>query len=131
MAGTPLSRGVFDIYRNGNRLTYIKESCRPADTQPRFYLHITPWEVSDLPVGRLGYGFDSVNFELVHHGALFDGKCLATVELPGYNIATIKTGQFTSGGGKVWAVRVRPGCPPSGHRIPPGGVCGGDGRKRP
>ena len=104
MAGTPLSRGVFDIYRDGNRLTYIKESCRAADTQPRFYLHITPWEVSDLPSGRRGYGFDSVNFELVHQGALFDGKCLATVELPGYNIATIKTGQFTSGGGKVWAV---------------------------
>ena len=103
MAGTPLARGVFDVYRDGNRLTYIKESCRPADTQPRFYLHLTPWEVSDLPSGRRGYGFDSVNFELVHQGALFDGKCLATVELPGYNIATVKTGQFTPGGGKVWS----------------------------
>ena len=103
-AGTLLARGVFDVYRDGNRLTYIKENCGPADTQPRFYLHITPWEVSDLPSGRRGYGFDSVNFELVHHGALFDGKCMATVELPHYNIATVKTGQFTSGGGNVWAV---------------------------
>ena len=103
-AGTPLSRGVFDIYRRENQLTYIKENCQPSDTHPRFYLHITPWEVSDLPSGRRGYGFDSVNFELVHYGALFDGKCMATVELPGYNIATVKTGQFTSGGGKVWAV---------------------------
>ena len=103
-AGTLLAGGVFDVYRDGNRLVYIKESCRPADTQPRFYLHLTPWEVNDLPSGRRGYGFDSVNFELVHHGALFDGKCMATVELPGYNIATIKTGQFTSGGGKVWSV---------------------------
>ena len=103
-AGTLLARGVFDVYRDGNRLTYIKESCRAADTQPRFYLHLTPWEVSDLPSSRRGYGFDSVNFELVHHGALFDGKCLATVELPHYNIATVKTGQFTSGGGNVWGV---------------------------
>ena len=102
-AGTLIARGVFDVYRNGNRLTYIKESCRAADIQSRFYLHLTPWEVSDLPSGRQEHGFDSVNFELVHHGALFDGKCLATVELPDYNIATIKTGQFTSGGGKVWA----------------------------
>ncbi len=102
--GTLLARGVFDVYRDGNRLTYIKESCRAADTQPRFYLHITPWEVSDLPSGRRGYGFDSLNFEFVHHGALFDGKCLATVDLPDYNIATIKTGQFTSGGGRVWSV---------------------------
>ena len=101
-AGTPLSRGVFDVYRDGDRLTYIKESCRAMDTQPRFYLHLIPRDVNDLPSGRQRHGFDNLNFDFAQQGTLFDGKCLATVELPDYEIATVQTGQFTPGGSRIW-----------------------------
>ena len=101
-AGTPLSRDVFDVYRDGDRLVYIKESCRAMDTQPRFYLHLIPRDVNDLPPGRRQHGFDNLNFDFANQGAMFDGKCLATVELPGYEIAAIQTGQFTPGGSRIW-----------------------------
>ena len=101
-AGTPLSRGVFDVYRDGDRLVYIKENCRPTDTQPRFYLHIIPQNISDLPSGRQEHGFDNLNFDFVQQGTLFDGKCLATVELPGYAIAAIQTGQYIPGESRIW-----------------------------
>ena len=101
-AGTPLTRGVFDVYRHGNRLTYIKESCRAMDAQARFYLHLIPRDVNDLPSGRQQYGFDNLNFDFAQQGTLFDGKCLATVELPDYEIAAIQTGQFTADGSRIW-----------------------------
>ena len=101
-AGTPLSRGVFDVYRDGDWLVYIKESCRAMDTQPRFYLHLIPRDVNDLSSGRQRHGFDNLNFDFANQGARFDGKCLATVELPGYEIATIQTGQFTANGSRIW-----------------------------
>ncbi len=103
-AGTFLSFGVFDLYRHGNRLTYIKEICRATDTQPRFYLHLTPQNVTDLPPDRRPHGFDNLDFNFVHQGGMFDGKCLATIKLPNYNIATVKTGQFTPGLKRIWSV---------------------------
>ena len=101
-AGTPLSRGVFDVYRDGDRLVYIKENCRAMDTQARFYLHLIPRDVNDLPSGRQRHGFDNLNFGFVDQGTLFDGKCLATVELPRYEIAAIQTGQFNPDGSRIW-----------------------------
>ena len=101
-AGTPLSRGVFDVYRDGDRLSYIKESCRAMDTQARFYLHLIPQDVHDLPSDRRRHGFDNLNFDFANQGTMFDGKCLATVMLPDYGIATIQTGQFTPGGSRIW-----------------------------
>ena len=38
------------------------------------------------------YGFDKLDFEF--DGVMYDGKCFATVPLPEYAIAEIRTGQF-------------------------------------
>ena len=105
-AGTPLSRGVFDLYRNGNELAYVKESCQAADTDARFFLHLIPEYVDDLPLARQELGFDNLNFDFTRRGLLFGGKCIAVVSLPDYGIAEIETGQFIPGQGQIWSGRI-------------------------
>ncbi len=100
-AGPPLTRAEFDLYRYNNALYYFKESCAAADTAARFFLHIYPIRVADLPPERQPYRFSNLDFDFNRRGQEFDGKCMAVVALPDYPIAEIRTGQFTAGG-TVW-----------------------------
>ena len=102
-AGPPLARAVFDLYRYNNALHYFRESCAPADTAARFFLHIVPRRADDLPAELQSHGFSNHDFDFNRRGQEFDGKCLAVVELPDYPIAEIRTGQFTADG-TVWEV---------------------------
>ena len=108
-AGAPTAAAVFDLHRDGDKLTYAREPCARADTAAGFFLHITPAAAADLPALRRQYGFDNLDFRFEWHGAMFDGKCLATVELPGYPIAGIRTGQFHRGQGEIWSVELPAG----------------------
>ena len=92
--GDPIARSVFEVYLGEDELTYFKASCSEADTQPRFFLHITPLDQNDLPRDREQHGFNNLDFAFDHYGLIFDGKCLATVPLPNYLIDKISTGQF-------------------------------------
>ena len=112
--GTPLARGVFDLYRNGNDLAYVKESCQPADTEARFFLHVIPEDVADLPLAGREHGFDNLNFDFGQRGRRFGGRCMATVQLPDYGIASIETGQFAPGKGRIWEAET-PWTPPMGE----------------
>ena len=105
-ANPPAWRGVFDLYLEGNKLHYIKEQCRPADTAARFLLHIIPADVTDLPAARRSYGMANRDFTFDGRGAHFDGKCMATVELPDYPITMIRTGQFVIGEPPAWSVEL-------------------------
>ena len=102
-AGPPLESSIFDLYRYSNALYYYKESCAPADTAARFFLHLIPENPEDLPAARRALGFANQDFDFNRHGQEFDGNCLAVVELPDYSIAEIRTGQFTTAG-PVWEV---------------------------
>ena len=93
-ANQPTVRSNFDLYLNDNSLHYVRDTCRPDDTQSRFFLHIIPHDTNDLPQDRQQYGFDNLNFDFYEHGVRFDGKCLASVPLPDYPIARINTGQW-------------------------------------
>ena len=93
-ANQPTVRSNFDLYLNDNSLHYVRDTCRPDDTQSRFFLHIIPHDTNDLPQHRQQYGFDNLNFDFYEHGVRFDGKCLASVPLPDYPIARIRTGQW-------------------------------------
>ena len=105
VSGEPLARGAFDIHLTGGALVYVKQPCDPADTEARFFLHIAPERVGDLPEERRGYGFDNLDFDFFPKpGALFEGKCAARVPLPDYPIAEVRTGQYASGGEEVWGV---------------------------
>ena len=102
VSGEPVGRGVFDVHLADGALVYAKEPCKPADTEARFFLHITPERVGDLPEERRAYGFDNLDFAFFPSGALFEGSCAARAALPEYPIASVRTGQFAHGVGEVW-----------------------------
>ena len=102
VSAEPVLRSNFDIYLSENAITYVKEACQETDTQTRFFLHIIPVDTNNLPDHRKQYRFDSFNFGLGMYGVRFYGKCMATVNLPEYDIDRIVTGQFISGQGKLW-----------------------------
>ena len=98
----PVSKGVFDLYLDENRVVYYKNNCADADTEARFFLHTFPADLNSLPVERRGYGFGNLGFAFSEYGAHQGGKCLASVALPDYAVDRIRTGQFVSGAGQIW-----------------------------
>ena len=95
-SGKPVAESYFDLYLRGDVLAYVREPCVPEDTSTRFFLHLVPSDPADLPSHRKRWGFDNRDFRFQKAGATRDGKCLAVVELPRYDIARIRTGQFVS-----------------------------------
>ena len=97
----PAAHAPFDIYLEDGALTYYKENCSAHDTRNPFFLHIIPADPADLPPERRQLGFASRDFTFGRQGALYGSNCWATIPLPGYPIARIKTGQFTATA-KLW-----------------------------
>ena len=100
--GQPVAQSDFDVYLRGNGLAYLKENCAAGDTDARFFLHIIPDDSADLPAAWREYGFENLDFHFGDHGGRAGDKCVATLELPGYAIDRIRTGQFVSGEGRLW-----------------------------
>ena len=101
-AAEPAARNYFDLYRQDGRLIYLRESCAAEDTAAKFFLHIIPENVADLPAEWQGDGSAWSEFALIRQGGIFDGKCLASVALPNYPIKEIRTGQHIPGQGHLW-----------------------------
>ena len=101
-SGEPVARGDFDVHLADGALTYVKQPCEQEDTEARFFLHVTPERVSDLPEYRREHGFDNLDFAFFPNGALFEGRCAARAALPEYPIASIRTGQH-DGNGEIWS----------------------------
>ena len=107
----PVIRSGQDVYFQDGRLTYYKEECSHDDTKPRYLLHLTPANMDDLPDHRRRHGFDNLDFYFYEHGVRFDGKCLAQVTLPDYDLAEIHAGQFLYENGvlrRIWREEFRP-----------------------
>ena len=98
----PDIRSNFDVYLDDDRLIYVRESCDADDRDLPFFLHVFPADEKDLPDGREESGFDNLDFELMQKGGESDGLCFAAVNLPEYDIASIRTGQWIRGQGNVW-----------------------------
>ena len=94
VSGEPAIRADFDIYLSEDTLTYAKEPCARTDTEAMFFLHLIPGDVADLPAQRRQHGFDNLDFDSDKRGMIFDGKCIAKIVLPEYDIARIRTGQY-------------------------------------
>ena len=113
-ATQPVARSTFDVYRQEGTLSYVKTPCVQADVAAPFFVHVRPARLGDLPSSRRGHGFDVLDFRFgavdPHWGAgpgdIFDGVCMAELELPDYSVAGIGTGQFVSGGGSLWRVDI-------------------------
>ena len=108
VSGAPSAYSDFNLYLDGDNLTYAREPCTRADTAAKFFLHIIPVDAAELPRRRRQHGFENRDFQFDWHGVMFNGKCLATVELPGYAIAGIRTGQFRRGPGEIWSAALPP-----------------------
>ena len=103
VAGEPVARSAFDLYVTDGALIYVKEPCEQADTEARFFLHVVPQSADDLSEDRREYGFNGLDFDFFLRGALFAGRCVAVAPLPGYAIASIRTGQFVRGESELWS----------------------------
>ena len=102
--GSPAAQSQFDLYLRGDTLIYLKEPCAEGDFDERFFLHIIPADLADLPADRRDAGYANLDFRFVDHGADIGGKCVGLRDLPGYAIERIRTGQFVSGEGALWRV---------------------------
>ena len=102
MQREPLARGVFDVYLADGALVYAKDPCDWNDTGDRFFLHLAPERIEDLPEERRKWEFDNLDFRFFGRGGYFDGKCAAAVPLPDYAIASARTGQFGREG-EMWS----------------------------
>ena len=95
----------FQVYLGDERksLGFVREGCDPEDTEPRFFVDITPQDLADLPPQRLARGFDNLDFSFAEAGGvLTQGQCTVQVPLPDYPIAYIATGQYVPVAGQIW-----------------------------
>ena len=108
VAGEPVARSTFDVYRDERVLYYVKTPCSDEDVKDTFFLHIFPADASELPIQRRPYRYDNDDFEFSSQGQKFDSKCLASIALPQYDIVRIKTGQykFPLVLGRVWEAEI-------------------------
>ena len=106
--GRLMEQAMFDIYTYpGSRiLGYARDQCRAADVRAPFFLHIVPVDAQELPAQRRQYGFDNRDFTFQRRGKQVAGRCWATVELPAYEIARVRTGQYTRRGEQLWGTEL-------------------------
>lgn len=100
--GAPAAQSNYDVYVDGRALVYFREPCDADDIAPRFFLHIIPARVDDLPEWRKPHRYDNLDFNFHLHGVALDGKCAAKVPLPAYAIKSVRTGQWNAGG-QIWS----------------------------
>ena len=108
--GDPLihaeSRGhVVDVYLSDNQLYYVRNPRPKPPEDARFSLHVIPGDVRDLPNHHKRWNFDNLDFyfddKRIPHGT----RDVAVLTLPDYDVARIRTGQFTSKG-RLWEAEV-------------------------
>ena len=95
-AARPIARAKFDIYLIESQLIYSKAPCAPSDIEESFFLHVIPTDMNVLS-HRKRFGFDNIRnyLEVLLDATHPGGRCLAIARLPGYDIASIRTGQYT------------------------------------
>ena len=108
---SPIVQSGYDVYLDGERLLYAKSSCSEADRTTGFFLHVVPVDPNDLDEGREDHGFDNLDFTFISHQGWRSGSsCFVVVELPGYEIREIRTGQVvrrTIGYTRLWDAEFR------------------------
>ena len=113
--GERIIHSYYDVYLDGNRLTYVSSTCTRDELDTWFFLHVFPVDITDLPEHRKQYGFDNRDFpsrwtwkdrrgQCVTPGNSWKDarQCAGIFHLPDYDIARIRTGQYIPGEGRLW-----------------------------
>ena len=83
--GAPAARSVFDVYRKGRTLAYLKRHCTVAHITASFLVEFT----------RNNGTKERPRFHFTQLGAMLEGNtCVAIFELPNIGIKRLRTGQF-------------------------------------
>ena len=93
MVVSPVVYSKYNVHLVDRSIVYTKSHCHPVDSRRPFILHIEPAVKNVLPQHRHRSGFEDRGFRFGARGVRFDGKCLATMPLPEYQIAAITVGQ--------------------------------------
>ena len=97
-SGEPVIRSEFDVHHADGALIYVKEPCGEADLAgSEFKALVVPWDEADLPRQWEPFGREDRSFHFLNLGATGDGKCVASVPLPDYPVAAVRTGQSLTG----------------------------------
>ena len=95
---------AIDVYRGGASLVYVKIPCSDADFDINFpnriFLHVFPDSIDDLPEWRREKGYENFAFIFLAQGVSSEDKCVASVPLPQYPIAGVRTGE------SEWGIRL-------------------------
>ena len=94
-ASVLVARGEWDVYLDRERrmLVYVKEPCDQSIANVRFHLFVYPNDADDLRNWEKADGRANLSFNLYEFGAPLDGRCVAAVPLPDYEVAGIRTAQ--------------------------------------
>ena len=104
---SPVLSSEFEVYREGNRLVYVKDPCGEEDVAPWFFLHVYPVDEADPYCRRQSGKFDNLDFRFERYGPggyplRGGGRCAAVRVLPHYGIARIATGAHVPGMPPIW-----------------------------
>ena len=89
----PVISRAYDVYQTEGAIGLIMEPCAPAFLEKTtMRLRWTPVDEEKLPYWRRSKGFEVTRFPLSAYGALFDGKCVASVPPPNYAVAQLDAG---------------------------------------
>ena len=81
LAGEPIIRADYNVYREGRRLTFVRENCAPEEPEAWFGVRFFPHRPESLPPPlRQGISYALLNARGVSLGRL----CLAFILLPDY-----------------------------------------------
>ena len=107
LAGEPVARARYDVYRDGRQLTWVRDGCPAEEVERfgRFFLHVYPRDAADLPAqrGKQGHAFDNLDQAPRASAVRIDGNCVAVALLPDYPIARVRTGEIG-----VWSAEAPP-----------------------
>lgn len=101
--GEPVIRSdTYNIYLKDTEVIYANLKCDEADIAGRFFLHIVPANVADLPAGRQQYGFHNIDFRFADadgtrikvKASRSAGRCRIAIPLRDYPIVSIRAGQY-------------------------------------
>lgn len=109
-----LASNHIDVWLDGDRLLYVKEGqCVGSAEEPEepFFLHVVPLHASNLPESRKEFGYDNLDFDMAYGwlrlGISHRHRCVVAKRLPDYAVASIRTGQFAEGSGRLWEEEIR------------------------